>query len=153
MIVSIAVDDSGWDKVPALEDMTRAAINAATAGIADENVEVAVLFTGDEAIAKLNAQWRGNSAVTNVLSFPAEAFPVPAGEARPLGDIVLASGVVAREAAEQGKTLPHHATHLIIHGFLHLVGYDHQNDSEAREMESLEAAILKGLGLPDPYDR
>ncbi len=133
--------------------MTRTAINAAAAGIADENVEVAVLFTGDEAVAKLNAQWRGNSTATNVLSFPAEAFPVPAGEARPLGDIVLASGVVAREAAEQGKTLPHHAMHLIIHGFLHLVGYDHQNDSEAREMESLEAAILKGLGLPDPYER
>lgn len=153
MIVSIAVDDSGWDRFPGLEDMTRAAIAAAAKGIADENIEVAILFTGDDAVAKLNTEWRGKPSPTNVLSFPAEDFPVPAGEARPLGDIVLAAGVVTREAALQGKTLPHHATHLIIHGFLHLLGYDHQDEGEAHEMETLEVAILKGLGISDPYER
>ena len=155
MIVSIEADDSGWERVPALEELTHAAIAAAAlaSGRDNENLETAILFTSDDAVAELNLKWRGKTGATNVLSFPAEDFPVPEGEARPIGDMVLAAGVVAREAAEQGKTLPQHVSHLIIHGFLHLIGYDHQSDREAKAMEELEAAIMKGLGFPGPYER
>ena len=79
-------------------------------------------------------------------------MPVPEGESRPLGDIALAYGVIAREAAEQGKTLRDHTVHLIVHGTLHLIGYDHETDEEAEEMEQLETGILKGLGVSDPYE-
>ena len=155
MIVSIDVDDDGWNDLPALEELTRAAAGAACAkaGIAHENLEAAILFTSDAAISGLNSDWRGKPHATNVLAFPAGNFAVPRGEAKPLGDIVLASGVIVREAAEQGKTLPGHVSHLIVHGVLHLLGYDHQTDEEARQMECLETEILKGLGYPDPYER
>ena len=155
MIVSIAVDDAGWANIPALEELTRKAVDAtfASAGVARKDLETAILFTNDATVAGLNAQWRGQPHATNVLSFPAKNMTLPEGEPRPLGDIVLASGVVAREAAEQGKTLPHHATHLIIHGLLHLLRYDHETDTEAAAMQGLETQILKGLGISDPYDR
>jgi probable rRNA maturation factor len=79
-------------------------------------------------------------------------MPIPEGEPRPLGDIVLSHGVIAREAAEQGKTLHDHTAHLIVHGVLHLLGFDHETDEEAGEMERLETDILKGLGISDPYE-
>jgi probable rRNA maturation factor len=155
MNLSIAVEDAGWDEIPALEELTHKTVEAALAGarVDGAKLDIAILFTGDEIMAALNAEWRGKPSATNVLSFPAEDFSVPEDEARPLGDIVLASGVVAREAAEQGKTLPHHATHLIVHGLLHLLGYDHESDDEAARMEGLETDILKGLEVPGPYDR
>lgn len=155
MIVAIDVEDDGWNAIPALEDLARAAVSTALAeaGVTGQNVEIAILFTGDATIAGLNAEWRGKPVPTNVLSFPAEAFPLPEGEARPLGDIVLAYGVVSSEAAEQGKNLPQHATHLIVHGVLHLLGFDHEDDDEASEMEALETRILKGLGISGPYER
>ena len=155
MIVSIAVDDAGWANVPALEELTRHAVDATVAatGVIHENLETVFLFTGDDAVAVLSGRWRGQPRATNVLSFPAKNVNPPKDEPRPLGDIVLASGVVASEAAEQGKTLPHHATHLIVHGLLHLLGYDHETDNEAAAMQTLETQILKGLGISDPYDR
>ena len=104
-------------------------------------------------MAAINAEWRGKDKPTNVLSFPAPRdIPIPAGESRPLGDIVLAYGVIAREAEEQGKTLRAHVAHLMVHGTLHLLGYDHETDVEAEEMEALETSILKGLGITDPYE-
>jgi len=153
MIVSIDVEDRGWEAIPALEELTRGAIDAAAAMTHAPDAEVNVLFTGDLEIAEINKEWRGKPQPTNVLSFPAEDFPVPPGEAKPLGDIVLAFGTVAREAQEQGKTLPHHTQHLIVHGFLHLLGHDHEDDAEAEAMEGLERDILKGLGISDPYER
>ena len=155
MIVTIDVDDVGWDDVPALEEMAARAVNAAVAAAQFEHdtLETAILLTSDEAMMALNAQWRGKAYATNVLSLAAEEFPVPAGEVRPLGDIVLALGFVKREAAEQGKILPDHTTHLIIHGLLHLLGYDHETGDEAAVMEGLEIEILKGLGISNPYDR
>ncbi len=155
MIVSIAVDDGAWDAVPALEELAARAVDvtAAVMGITQENLEVAFLFTDDEAMAALNAKWRGQAHATNVLSFPAKKVIPPGGEAVALGDIVLAAGVVAREALEQGKTLPHHATHLMVHGLLHLLDHDHETDKDASAMENLETEILKGLGISDPYDR
>lgn len=155
MIVSIAVEDSGWGEIPALEELTQRAVSATLVNShsAHKNVEAAFLFTGDAAMAALNGKWRGQPHATNVLSFPAKNTPLPEGELRPLGDIVLASGVISREAAEQGKTLPHHATHLIVHGLLHLLGYDHETNKEAAAMQELETQIVKGLGYPDPYER
>ena len=155
MTLAIDVEDAGWEAIPRLEELARGAVAAAYAatGIAADTVDASILFTDDASVAALNARWRGKDHATNVLSFPAGASPLPVGEARPLGDIVLASGVVAREAAEQGKALPHHTAHLIIHGVLHLLGSDHRDDGEAEEMERLEAEILKGLGISDPYER
>jgi probable rRNA maturation factor len=156
MNVSIDVDDAAWNAIPDLEALTRAAAAATfkAAGRAADDCETAILFTGDARVAELNGQWRGKPYATNVLSFPAPRDqPLPLGEPRPLGDIVLAAGVAAREAAEQGKPLKDHTAHLIIHGLLHLLGYDHGEDAAAAAMEGLERQILKGLGFPDPYER
>jgi probable rRNA maturation factor len=156
MTVSIVADDSGWDAIPDLEKLARRAADAALAEAYDgsQPASLAILFTGDAAIAEINRQWRGQAKPTNVLSFPAPAgLPVPDGEPRPLGDIVLAFGTVAREAEEQGKPLPHHATHLIVHGVLHLLGHDHESKAQAKDMEALECTILKQLGIADPYER
>lgn len=156
MTVSIDVEDEAWAEIPGLEQVARAAVEAALVGAAWEepDCEVAVLFANDDAIAEINAEWRGKDKPTNVLSFPTpDDMPVPDGERRPLGDIVLAYGVIAREATEQGKTLQDHTAHLIVHGTLHLLGYDHETDEDADEMEALEAHILKGLGISDPYER
>ena len=155
MTVSIEVEDQAWLALPGLEELAHSAIAAALAGAdhAEADCAIAVLFTGDDEIATINAEWRGKDKPTNVLSFPTpEGMPVPEGEPRPLGDIVLAHGVIAREAAEQGKTLRDHTTHLIVHGMLHLLGHDHEADREAEEMEALETRILKGLGISDPYE-
>jgi probable rRNA maturation factor len=156
MTVSIEVEDEAWAAEPGLDELTRNAVRAALQGAEVENrhCAVAVLFTDDAAIAEINAEWRGKDSPTNVLSFPTSANAlVPDGEPRPLGDIVLAHGVIAREAAEQGKTLRDHTAHLMVHGTLHLLGYDHESDDEAEEMEALETRILKGLGISDPYER
>ena len=156
MTVSLEVEDDSWQALAGLGQLARTTVEAALrgAGADVEGCEVALLFTDDASIAEINAEWRGKDKPTNVLSFPApEDMPVPEGEPRPLGDIVLAYGVVAREAAEQGKTLHDHAAHLIVHGMLHLLGYDHEDDVEAQDMERLETSILKGLGISDPYER
>lgn len=106
------------------------------------------LVDGDEGLA-LNRHFRGKDYATNVLSFPAE---LPAGVELPiLGDIVLCAPVVAREALEQGKRLQHHYAHLTVHGVLHLLGFDHEDEREAEAMEQLEREILAGLGIDDPY--
>ena len=155
MIVSIEVEDESWSALPDLEKLAQKSVAAALAGagIASDGCAVALLFTDDAAIADINAEWRGKDKPTNVLSFPApENMPVPEGESHPLGDVALAHGVIAREAAEQGKTLRDHTVHLIVHGVLHLLGYDHETDDEAEEMERLETCILKGLGISDPYE-
>jgi probable rRNA maturation factor len=149
--VEIAVESAGWDETPDLSAHVGRAI-AAARRLADVTTapaaEVSLLFTDDAHIRQLNAQWRGQDKPTNVLSFPG------AGEietAPLLGDIALAFETTAREAREQGKPLADHVAHLVVHGFLHLVGYDHKTDGEAEEMEALERAILKHMGVPDPY--
>jgi len=111
--------------------------------------ELSVLLTDDAEQRALNARWRGKDAPTNVLSFPQiEPFGAVRGL---LGDIPLARETLEREAAELGKSLDEHFTHLIVHGFLHILGYDHQNEAEALQMEGLETQILAGLGIADPY--
>ena len=108
------------------------------------------MFTDDRELRHLNARYRDKDSATNVLSFPAPAMVE--GELGPmLGDIVLAAETVAREAAADGLTFTAHLTHLLVHGFLHLAGYDHDDDGDAAAMEALETAILARLGFADPY--
>ena len=109
---------------------------------------LAVLLTDDAAIRRLNATWRGIDQPTNVLSFPA---PHMSAAPAPLGDIAIAYETTAREAETEGKPLAHHLAHLSVHGFLHLLGYDHASDAQADAMEDLECQVLAALGVPDPY--
>lgn len=111
--------------------------------------ELSILLTDDAEQRALNQQWRGKDSSTNVLSFPQiEPFAPVIGI---LGDITLARETLEREAAEQGISFPDHFRHLVVHGFLHILGYDHLTDDEAEQMESLETAILAKLGIADPY--
>lgn len=116
-------------------------------------VNVAVQVLNEDDTAALNLQFRGKSGPTNVLSFPANLPPelLQHLQPRPLGDIVACAPVIHREAREQGKTAEAHWAHLLTHGFLHLNGYDHQTDSEAMVMETLETRLLAEQGYPDPY--
>lgn len=113
--------------------------------------EISLVFTDDASIREINAEWRSQDKPTNVLSFP--AFPVTPGKmpGPMLGDIILAYETLVREADDLGKPFDEHLTHLLVHGFLHLFGYDHLIESDAERMESLETRILAGLGLSDPY--
>ena len=148
-MIEVEIDDPAW--TAALPNAAVLAERAAEAALGPSGAgatgDVAVLLTGDTAIAALNADFRGKAGPTNVLSFPA------APSARPhLGDVALAFGVCAREAVEQGKSLGAHLMHLVAHGVLHLVGYDHETDAEAETMEALERQLMRGLGAPDPYE-
>ena len=142
--VEVEVEADLWRSLPDAEALARAAAEA-TLDRAHGGA-LAVLLADDAAVRDLNRQWRGKDAPTNVLSFPAAPTAAPW-----LGDVALAYETCAREAAEQGKPLAHHLTHLVAHGVLHLVGWDHQTDAEADEMEGLERDILARMGVPDPY--
>jgi len=129
------------------------AATLARAGVeAPAGVELGLRIVGEDEGRALNERYRGRNTPTNVLSFPAgDGLEPPAGEPRPLGDLVVCAPVVLREAREQGKTAAQHWAHLVVHGTLHLLGYDHENEAGAAEMEGLEIAILADRGLPDPY--
>ncbi|MEE4381304.1 MAG: rRNA maturation RNase YbeY [Pseudomonadales bacterium] len=130
------------------DDAFRRWVGAALAG-RRETAELTVRIVDEAEGRALNARWRGRDHATNVLSFPAE---LPPGVALPLlGDLVVCAPVVAREAAEQGKAEADHWAHLVIHGTLHLLGFDHETEAEATVMEDLERALLAGLGIGDPY--
>jgi probable rRNA maturation factor len=135
-----------WDGLPAHEDFERWV--TAALGSRDD-AELTVRVVGREESHELNRTYRGRDSETNVLSFPAD---LPEGiELSLLGDIVICAPLVADEARQQGKTLGDHWAHLVVHGVLHLLGYDHQDDAEAAEMESLEISMLASLGIADPY--
>jgi probable rRNA maturation factor len=152
MTIAIDIEDGAWEKVPGLAALAERAAAAALEGRGAAG-PVTLLFTNDAEMQAMNRDWRGMDKPTNVLSFPSpDGMPVPEGEAAPLGDIALACETVEREAAEQGKTMSAHATHLIVHGMLHLLGYDHETDGEAEEMENEERLILARLGIADPYE-
>jgi probable rRNA maturation factor len=113
--------------------------------------ELSIVLGDDALLRELNGKWRGIDKPTNVLAFPAEGSEVPPDAPRLLGDVVIAFETMAREAETQGKPVAHHLRHLIVHGVLHLLGYDHIEPAEAERMEALEAAILRHLDVPDPY--
>ncbi len=140
--VELVVEADAWSGCEAA--LTRALEAAAAAEM--QGGAVAVLLADDAAVAALNQQFRNKAGPTNVLSFPAAA-----GEAGFLGDIALAAETIAAEAENQGKSFVHHASHLVVHGFLHLLGYDHIQPEDAERMEARERAILAELGIEDPY--
>lgn len=151
MSLSIVIEDEAWKVLRGLKSLTEKAVDAALTASARKK-EVTILFTNNVVLKTLNNDWRGKNKPTNVLSFPApKDLKVPHGEAKPLGDIALAFETVAKEAEASGKSLKSHTTHLIVHGVLHLLGYDHEGDADATKMEAKEIRILKKLGLPDPY--
>jgi len=157
--IQIAIEAEGWAQEAELESLAGKVLETAAEYLRSEEkqpfpampIEVSLVFSNDEQVRAVNAEWRGQDKPTNVLSFP--AFPlVPGGKPGPmLGDIILARETVEREAGELEKSFTDHLTHLMVHGFLHLFGYDHMDGEEAERMESLETRILASLGLSDPY--
>jgi len=150
-MIEVEIEDDGWtsalpDAVAVAERAGQGALDQIAPAAQADEPGVVVLLTSDDALADLNQRFRGKAGPTNVLSFPASANPE-----NHLGDVALAHGVCAREAAEQGKGLDQHLAHLVVHGVLHLLGYDHETDGEAEAMEALERSILESLGVPDPY--
>ena len=148
--VDIIIDSRLWATEPAADEIVRRAIVQAADIVTAGDVELAVMLTDDAAIRALNNQWRGLDKPTNVLSFPAPAA-LQGDSPVHLGDIAIAYETVAREAESEGKPLAHHLSHLAVHGFLHLLGYDHESEPEAEAMEQQERAILARLRIPDPY--
>ncbi len=157
--IQISVEEGNWPEEEALLAFSTPVLEAAAAYLAAEEKqplpkmppELSLVFTDDASMRAINAEWRNQDKPTNVLSFP--AFPVKPG-AMPgpmLGDIIVARETLEREAVELEKSFDAHLTHLLVHGFLHLFGYDHMQDDEAERMESLETRILARLGLSDPY--
>jgi len=152
--VDVLVEAGDWPEgeaalVALVETAVAAAAERADAEILDGS-EVSVVLTDDAGIRVLNARHRGIDKPTNVLSFPQDD-PDADAYGPLLGDIVIARETVDREAVDGGLPFRHHLTHMVVHGFLHLVGYDHMEDDEAEEMERLETAILAALDIPDPY--
>ncbi|RWO88756.1 rRNA maturation RNase YbeY [Mesorhizobium sp.] len=150
--IDISVEAGNWPDEASLTWLVDRAVKAAFAetGVAGRS-ELSLVFTDDAHVRVLNAGWRGKDKPTNVLSFP--AFPFAQGGPLPpmLGDIVLAAETVAHEAALEDKPVENHITHLVIHGLLHLLGYDHETEAEAEAMEAVERAALARLAIPDPY--
>ncbi|WP_295195476.1 rRNA maturation RNase YbeY [uncultured Brevundimonas sp.] len=143
-MIEIEVEAEAWSG--ALPDAEAVVERAAQAALGTVEGDIVVLLTDDAAVRELNGRFRDKDKPTNVLSFPApeNAFPH-------LGDVVLAYGVCATEAEAQGKTLADHLSHLVVHGVLHLLGRDHEDDAEAEEMEAEEREILAQIGVADPY--
>jgi probable rRNA maturation factor len=146
--IDIQVQSRLWNAQPLAEQTIREAISAAAGALSTEGGEVSILLTDDSEIAKLNRDWRGIDKPTNVLSFPASR--VGQGD-KLLGDIVIAYETLERESTDESRDFLHHLAHLAVHGFLHLIGFDHETDAQAEEMEGLESRIMMRLNMPDPY--
>jgi len=148
--IDIQVQSPLWDTQPLAAQTVRDAIAAAAATLSTADNEVSILLTDDKAIRLLNREWRGIDKPTNVLSFPAAT--TKASVRMPLfGDIVIAYETLKRECDDEDRIFLHHLAHLTVHGFLHLIGYDHQVEAQAEEMEGLESKIMTRLQMPDPY--
>ncbi len=157
--IQISVEEGPWPSEAELQSLSERVLGAAADFLRREEKqpfpkmppEVSLVFTDDASIREINAQWRNQDKATNVLSFP--AFPLTPGKmpGPMLGDIILARETLVREAQALGKPFDEHLSHLLVHGFLHLFGYDHMEENDAERMESLETRILAGLGLSDPY--
>jgi probable rRNA maturation factor len=169
-VVEIMIRSPLWTNKRSIRTVLRRAIGEAASATQSEG-ELAIVLADDEAVRTLNRDWRRRDQATNVLSFPAvqewgvgrrNRPPAAKAKKRPppfrrashrLGDIIIAYETVAREASAEQKPFGHHVAHLAVHGFLHLVGYDHQADAQAAAMEALEIAVLARIGVPNPYLR
>ncbi|ETS07587.1 rRNA maturation RNase YbeY [Bartonella henselae] len=151
--IDILVESDGWNDEKMLYNITEKALKTIMHHLSLENVvsEISLLFTDDKHMAQINAQWRGKNKSTNVLSFP--AFPLKVGDSPGpmLGDIIIARETVVLEAENEAKSFQDHLTHMIVHGILHLLGYNHETNEEAFHMEELERKILQKLSIKDPY--
>jgi probable rRNA maturation factor len=165
MMLEVAVEaDEEWDSSRSWDELARKAAEAAIAesrfpklAQSERTVEISVTMTGDEQVRALNAQWRGKDKPTNVLSFPLAddrdfGRANLAGPELLLGDIILARGVCESEAADKNVPVEQHAAHLLVHGTLHLLGYDHHEESDAADMEAREVRALARLGISNPYE-
>jgi probable rRNA maturation factor len=151
LTIDIRLESPLWKKKRDAKAVLRRAVRATASAVALTDGEVSVVLADNAAVRVLNHTWRHRDAPTNVLSFPAHAAAPDGAKPRFLGDIVIAYETVAREASIERKSFARHLAHLAVHGFLHLVGYDHQTDDEATAMEQLETLILGRLDVPDPY--
>jgi probable rRNA maturation factor len=146
--IDVLVESELWRAAADAGLAAQRAIGEAAAMLSTPPAELAIVLTDDSAIRSLNRVWRGVDAATNVLSFPTTRAGGPL-----IGDIVLAYETIAGEARAEDKSFTHHVAHLAVHGFLHLLGYDHAGSKEAETMERLEREILRRLAIPDPYRR
>ena len=149
--IDVIVRSARWRKRPTAKTIVKKAILAAAGAVSTPRAELAIVLSDDSTIRTLNRDWRGKNAPTNVLSFPAATMGKARAASPYIGDVIIAYQTVAREAAAEGKSFNHHLAHLAVHGFLHLLGYDHENDRDAQKMERLERKILKSMAVPDPY--
>ena len=159
--IQISVEDESWPDEAVLAAMAQSTLAAARFLAEEEKQpfpkqppELSLVFTDDASIREINAEWRGQDKPTNVLSFPLaepSELEAPDGPGLLLGDVILAAGVCRSEAREKSVPLESHATHLVVHGTLHLLGYDHHDDGSAADMESREVRALARIGIPDPY--
>jgi probable rRNA maturation factor len=157
--LALAIEGGDWGEIDRIQALAETALDAASRDLSSNEAqpfpadppEVSLVLADDEAMAAINAEWRSQPKPTNVLSFP--ALPLaPGGRPGPLlGDIILARQTIEHEALDLGKSLDEHVTHLIVHGFLHLFGYDHVETEDAEKMEAIETRILTSLNLSDPY--
>jgi probable rRNA maturation factor len=145
--IDIQVQSPLWGAQPLAEQIVREAIYAAAALLSTSDGEVSIVLTDDSTIQALNRDWRGVDKPTNVLSFPASKATSEAMR----GDIVIAYETLRRECDDEDRVFQHHLAHLTVHGFLHLIGYDHETDAQAEVMEGLESKIMARMELPDPY--
>jgi probable rRNA maturation factor len=163
LVFDVSVRSNNWSDKALCATLSERALRSVFTRLfmsPSENCEISFSFVGDEEIRELNREYRGKDKATNVLSFPGcdpedldegMKFAARGGPPVMLGDIIVSFGVVEDEAALQNKTLEEHLTHLLVHGLLHLLGYDHTSDDEAEEMEGLEREILHGLNISNPY--
>ncbi|EYS90945.1 hypothetical protein X471_01079 [Bartonella bacilliformis str. Heidi Mejia] len=151
--INMTIENAEWGDEKILYTITEKALIATIDRLSLTQVtsELSLLFTNSMRMAQINTQWRNKNKPTNVLSFP--AFPLKAGQnpGPMLGDIVLARETIVYEAEEEGKSFHDHLTHMIVHGILHLLGYDHETDDEAYQMEELEKEILQKIAIKNPY--
>ncbi|HEY2244091.1 MAG: rRNA maturation RNase YbeY [Xanthobacteraceae bacterium] len=160
--IDVLVDSEHWKNAGTAKAVVRRALKQAATMLSTKSAELAIVLTDDAAMRRLNRNWRGVDAPTNVLSFATKnpgnwhmldrvSDELDKQLGKHLGDIVLAYETVKREARREGKPFDHHLAHLAVHGFLHLLGYDHGSNAQARRMETIERAILRDLAVPDPY--
>jgi len=151
LALDIVLEDGDWSAFGDADALVAACADALARRLDLADMEAVVALSSDARVQVLNRDYRGKDKPTNVLSFPAGPARVPTGQPRHIGDIVLAAETLVREADEQGKPPRDHLQHLIIHGLLHLLGYDHETEPQAVEMEALEVEVLATLGIADPY--